>query len=138
VWCFAGDAAEGERALAPLRALRPSLDAVGVNEYRAFQGAYDLHHPFGMRADWRSATVGALTDDILDAASAPASALSYLLLRPLRDGWAYDCLARRRPRGMGRPRCRRAQLTTGRRAARGVASAPSVIGGARAGREYAR
>jgi len=96
VWCFAGDAAAGERAFAPLRALRSSLDAVGVNEYRAFQAAYDLHHPFGMRADWRSGTIGALSGDVLDAAleaaSAPASALSYLLLRPLRDGWAYDCL----------------------------------------------
>jgi FAD/FMN-containing dehydrogenase len=96
VWCFAGDAADGERALAPLRALRPSLDAVGMNEYRAFQAAYDLHHPFGMRADWRSGTIGAPSEHVLDsaleAASAPASALSFLLLRPLRDGWAYDCL----------------------------------------------
>ena len=96
VYCFAGDVAEGERAVAPLRALRPTLDAVGINEHRAFQAAYDLHHPFGMRAAWRSGTFPALTDAILDAALDAANSRPrrspYLLLRPLRDGWAYDCL----------------------------------------------
>ena len=101
-FCFHGDVADGERWLAPLRALGPSLDAVTANPYRAFQAMTDTLHPFGMRAERRAERVGALSDEVLDAllaaAEQPAAALSRIVLRP-RGGvlegaaWEVECLA---------------------------------------------
>ena len=101
-FCFLGDVAEGERWAAPLRALGPSLDAIGPNPYVAFQAMTDTQHPFGMRAERRVRTLDALSgetlDALLEAAAQPAgSALSRVVLRP-RGGvlegapWAYECL----------------------------------------------
>jgi FAD binding domain len=101
-YCFHGEAADGERWVAPLRALGPSLDAVGANPYRAFQAMTDALHPFGMRAERRCEGVDSLCDDALDAVLAaadhPAAALSRVVLRP-RGGvlegapWEVECLA---------------------------------------------
>jgi FAD binding domain len=97
-FCCLGTVDEGERAVAPLRALGPSLDAVGANEYRAFQAMTDLHHPSGARAELRGGLLDELSDAALDAAAAaadaPASALSQLLLQPRRGEprWRYQCL----------------------------------------------
>lgn len=114
VFCFAGSAGDGERAVAPLRSLGPSLDAVSGNSYRAFQSMADLQNPFGMRACLRRGYLTELTDEALEsaiaAASRPASSLSQVLLTPLggamaglddqamslrvpRTGWAYQCLS---------------------------------------------
>ncbi len=111
-FCHAGEPAEAERAVAPLRALGPSLDAVMPNEYRAFQAMTDLQNPWGMRTYARSGVLDELRDEAIDAAlaaaHAPAAALSHLLLRPLGGaldrldaattgaptpvgGWAYEC-----------------------------------------------
>jgi hypothetical protein len=101
-FCFLGDVAEGERWVAPLRALRPRLDAVAPNPYVAFQAMTDTQHPFGMRAERRLRALEVLGDDVLDAvleaAARPAgSALSRVVLRP-RGGvlggapWSCECL----------------------------------------------
>ena len=50
VFCSLGAVEAGEEAVAPLRALGPSLDAVAPNPYRAFQGMWDASNPFGVRA----------------------------------------------------------------------------------------
>jgi FAD/FMN-containing dehydrogenase len=113
-FCHIGSPEDGARALAPLRALRPSLDAVQANEYRAFQAMTDLQHPFGMRGRRSSGFLAELSDDCVDAAlaaaDAPAAALSHVLLRPLGGAlgradraamaldlpdarWAYECLS---------------------------------------------
>jgi FAD/FMN-containing dehydrogenase len=103
VFCFAGPVAAGVQALAPLRALGPSLDAVTPNRYTALQAMTDLHHPFGSRMELRSGLLRGLPDAVIDESIAmadrPAAALSRLLLRP-RGGvldrpeapWAYQCL----------------------------------------------
>lgn len=111
---YLGDVQEGERILAPLRALRPSLDAVMPNEYRAFQSINDLSSPWGMRVQRSDAALRDLPDDALTALAAaadvPAATLSRVMLRPLggamsrRDReasaleipdapWAYECVA---------------------------------------------
>jgi FAD/FMN-containing dehydrogenase len=114
VFSFAGPIDEGERAVAPLRKLRPSLNAVAPNEYRAFQSMTDLQNPFGMRAYLRGGFLRELTDEalaaLIDQASRPAASLSRVMLTPLGgamgrlDGdamalsmpaapWAYQCLS---------------------------------------------
>lgn len=113
-FCYVGPVEDGERALAPLRDLGPSLDAVTPTEYRAFQAMTDLQNPYGMRCHLRGAFLGKLSDAAVEAAIAaanrPAGSLSQVLLQPLggamgrldRDRvalnvpdapWAYQCLA---------------------------------------------
>jgi FAD/FMN-containing dehydrogenase len=112
-FCYAGEVGDGERAIAPLRELGPSLDAVAPNEYRAFQAMTDLHHPFGMRCRLGGAFLRELTDEALEVAITHANkvapALSQVLLQPLgaamtrmdRDAmalnvpdapWTYQCV----------------------------------------------
>ena len=114
VFCFAGPVEEGERALAPLRALGPSMDAVRPNPYAAIQAMHDLNFPWGARCRLRARFLRELPDEALDAvvaaADAPAAALSQVMLQPLggapaRVGegdaalgpvaapWAYQCTA---------------------------------------------
>ena len=113
VFCHAGTIADGEAAVAPLRALRPSLDAVAPNEYRAFQAMWDAGNPPGVHAHVRGGYLGELADDGLDVAIAhadrPAAALSHVVLQPLGGAladrapgemalripdapWAYRCV----------------------------------------------
>jgi hypothetical protein len=97
VFCYLGSIEDGEAAVAPLRALRPSLDAVAPNPYRAFQTIWDASNPPGVRAYLRDGRLGELTDGCIDAvvarANLPAASLSYVFLRPLAGdaGWAYQC-----------------------------------------------
>jgi FAD/FMN-containing dehydrogenase len=95
-----GSVEEGEHAVAPLRGLRPTLDAVRPNEYRAFQAMTDLQHPWGMRALRRAGRLSGLPDATIDAVlsavDTPAATLSRLTLSPLAGdegaGWAFECL----------------------------------------------
>ncbi len=112
-FCHLGAVEQGEEAVAPLRELRPSMDAVGRNEYRAFQAVMDLQNPFGARAHFRGRFLRELSDEALEraiaAANRPAATLSHVLMQPLggalgRAGgdeialdlpeapWAYRCL----------------------------------------------
>ena len=100
VVCHLGPVEEGERVIAPLRALDPSLDAVAPNPYLAFQRMWDDSNPEGTRSHLREVFVSDLPDARLDAmiarADLPAASLSYLFLRPLGgalpEGWACRCV----------------------------------------------
>jgi hypothetical protein len=98
VFCHLGSLAEGEAAVAPLRALGPSLDAVAPNPYVAFQRLWDDSHPRGVRAYLRNEPFRELPDAVIDAvidrANRPAATLSYVFLRPLGGalpgGWSLE------------------------------------------------
>jgi FAD/FMN-containing dehydrogenase len=68
VGMFAGDAAAGEQAIAPLRSIAPVLaDLSGVMPYVEAQQAYDPDYPAGHRYYWKSTNVGALPTAAVDA-----------------------------------------------------------------------
>jgi FAD/FMN-containing dehydrogenase len=113
VFCHAGTLAEGEAAVAPLRALGPSLDAVAPNEYRALQTLWATGNPPGTHVQIRAGFLRELSGTGLDAAveraDRPAAALSHVFLQPLggalarlpadatalrlpRAPWAYHCV----------------------------------------------
>ena len=103
VVCHLGTVEEGERVIAPLRRLRPSLDAVAPNPYRAFQRMWDDSHPEGTREHVRRVLLRELTDTAVDAlverANLPAASLSYVFLRSLGGAvatpeatWACECV----------------------------------------------
>jgi FAD/FMN-containing dehydrogenase len=113
VFSYLGTLEAGEEAVAELRELGPSLDAVAPNPYRALQRVWDDGNPAGTRAYVRGAFLGRLSDACLEAAVAradmPAASLSYVFLQPLggalarRRGdemalrvpdasWAYHCV----------------------------------------------
>ena len=85
----------GEEAVAPLRALGPSLDAVAPNPYRAFQRIWDASNPPGTRAHLRDAFLRELSDEASTPwsprANLPAASLSYVL-----PAAARRCARRRR------------------------------------------
>ncbi|HKA69665.1 MAG TPA: FAD-binding oxidoreductase, partial [Actinomycetes bacterium] len=65
VW--AGDPAEGQRVLAPLRGFgQPLFDLVGPKEYVANQGANDKAVPHGWHYYWKSADLAELQDETID------------------------------------------------------------------------
>jgi hypothetical protein len=74
-------------AVAPLRELGPSLDAVSPVPYLHLQNMWADSNPIGTRSYLRGAFMHALSDDTLAAAveraNRPAASLSYLFLQPL-------------------------------------------------------
>ena len=65
--CYAGPAAEGERALAPLRKFdEPLADCSGVRSYTEFQRVLDGDYPDGMRCYWTSLYLDALSASAID------------------------------------------------------------------------
>jgi FAD/FMN-containing dehydrogenase len=73
--CWAGDVDAGNRAIAPLRALRPALDLVGPMPYLALQFMIDDTAPHGLRhyskARWLTSddAIGPMIDAFADAPS---------------------------------------------------------------------
>jgi hypothetical protein len=64
--CYAGDLAEGERVLAPLRAYgRPLADFIAPMPYTALQSASDAAYPDGQHNYWKSHYVGEIADDVI-------------------------------------------------------------------------
>jgi FAD/FMN-containing dehydrogenase len=61
---WAGDPADGERALAPIRQLRPDADLFGRTEYADFQCSLD--DPPGYRNYWTAENVVDLTDEAIE------------------------------------------------------------------------
>lgn len=113
VFSYLGPIEVGEEAVAPLRELRPSLDAVAPIPYRHLQHMWNDSNPVGTRAYLRGAFLRRLSDDCLAAAVAradmPAASLSYVFLQPLGGAvarmhddemalsipdasWAYHCV----------------------------------------------
>jgi len=52
--CYAGPIGEGERVVAPIRALKPTVDLIGPMRYTALQAMFDPLVPKGTRAYMRS------------------------------------------------------------------------------------
>lgn len=65
--CYAGDPAEGEKALAPLRKLgKPIADVIGLNPFAGWQQAFDPLLTPGARNYWKSHDFRELSDPLLD------------------------------------------------------------------------
>lgn len=63
--CYAGEMNEGEKALAPLRALgKPIVDVIGPHSFTAWQGAFDPLLTPGARNYWKSHDFRELTDEL--------------------------------------------------------------------------
>jgi FAD/FMN-containing dehydrogenase len=64
---YAGDVAEGEAALAPLRAVgEPIADVIGINPFAGWQQAFDPLLEPGARNYWKTHDFDALSDDLID------------------------------------------------------------------------
>ena len=88
---WAGDVADGERALAPIRALGPDADFFGPTAYADFQCSVD--DPPGYRNYWTAENVVDLPDEAIDASRpardrAPGRAVAALHRRLGRRGRA--------------------------------------------------
>jgi FAD/FMN-containing dehydrogenase len=65
--CYAGEPAEGERLIAPLRGFGKSLgEHIGVQPYVAWQQAFDPLLTKGARNYWKSHNFALLSDDAID------------------------------------------------------------------------
>lgn len=85
---YVGPIEDGERALAPLRALgRPIADLVQPMPYTALQSMIDAGNPPGLNQYWKADLLAALTDAAIDTVSEHAakvsSPLTVVLLQPL-------------------------------------------------------
>ncbi|WP_408958607.1 FAD-binding oxidoreductase [Natrinema sp. 74] len=66
---YAGDVADGEAVLAPIREFGdPIADAVGPHRYAAFQQSFDPLLTEGARNYWKSHNFGDLSDEAIDTA----------------------------------------------------------------------
>jgi FAD/FMN-containing dehydrogenase len=67
VWCYAGPAEDGERALAPARAAlgTPALDWVGPMPHPALQSMFDVFYPTGHRWYWKADFFTELSDEAI-------------------------------------------------------------------------
>jgi FAD/FMN-containing dehydrogenase len=63
VWCWAGDPADAEEALAPVRALEPELDGIQPMPIAALNSAFDPIYPPGDQWYWRSDLVKDIPDE---------------------------------------------------------------------------
>jgi FAD/FMN-containing dehydrogenase len=67
-YCWSGDPADGEQALAPLTGFGEPLGKVGgVMPYAAWQQSFDVHAPAGDRYYWTTSTLDGLDDALVDA-----------------------------------------------------------------------
>ncbi len=67
VWCYLGDPADAEVALAPVRAMEPAFDGIGEATYPALQSTFDPLYPPGLQSYWRGDFFGAVPDAAVDA-----------------------------------------------------------------------
>ena len=71
--CWCGDAASGERAIAPLRSAgAPLADVIGPMPYARWQQMLDAGAPAGRRQYWKSVNFSSLDDDAIDLLVAAA------------------------------------------------------------------
>jgi FAD/FMN-containing dehydrogenase len=84
--CYAGSIEDGQRAMEPVRALRPIVDLLGPMPYTALQTIIDEANPHGLQYYNKSHYHADLSDDLIDTFAAQAagktSPTSYLLLFP--------------------------------------------------------
>jgi hypothetical protein len=92
VW--AGDIAQGERAIAPLRAVgTPLADVVRPVPSVGIQSMLDIGAPHGMHYYWKSHRLPELTDDVIDVVMAGMDTLPTPLSQ--FSGWAVGGSASR-------------------------------------------
>lgn len=82
---FAGDPAEAERLLKPLRGLKPIFDIWQPMPYLTVQGLLDPANPYGARSYWRAYNIGGLDDNAIDtfverAETIPSPLTAFILL----------------------------------------------------------
>jgi FAD/FMN-containing dehydrogenase len=65
VGCCCGELADGQAALAPLRALGPVIDVFGPMPYPAVQGMLDEAAPYGLRNYFRGGYLAELSDEVI-------------------------------------------------------------------------
>ncbi|MFA5885852.1 MAG: FAD-binding oxidoreductase [Acidimicrobiia bacterium] len=86
VVCWSGDLAEGEQAIAPMRALGPVVDVVAPMPYVALQQIISEANPHGMRNYWSADFLADLPGDAIATlvahATNPVSPLTQILLAP--------------------------------------------------------
>jgi FAD/FMN-containing dehydrogenase len=63
---YVGDPAQGERVVAPLKALRPEVDLIQPMPYTAFQAILDPSAPKGYRNYWRGEYMSRFGDEAID------------------------------------------------------------------------
>jgi FAD/FMN-containing dehydrogenase len=73
--CHAGDLAEGERLLKPMRALGPAFDVIGPLPYTAMQSLLDDAAPAGRRSYWKAGYLAAVDDAVIATAREQAADL---------------------------------------------------------------
>src|SRR5258706_308756 len=74
--CYAGDPAEGERYVQPLRAFGPpAADVIGPIPYPALQSMLDEGAPKGLQNYWKSAFLRELGDGAIDELVARGAAM---------------------------------------------------------------
>src|SRR5262249_21337306 len=76
--CYAEDASAADRALEPLRALRPQADLIAPMPYVALQSLFDDSAPRGALNYWKSDTLSELSDGCIDVLTTHAVALAAL------------------------------------------------------------
>lgn len=64
--CHIGDAEAADRVLAPMRALRPALDAFGATPYVELQKMFDADYPAGRRAHFTGVYSGDAPDGLIE------------------------------------------------------------------------
>ena len=74
IGCWCGELAEGERYLAPLKALGPLVDMFGPMPYRALQAVLDPMNPPGLRSYARGEHLTGLPDDAIAAFASQSTA----------------------------------------------------------------
>ena len=67
VWCYLGDPADADDALAPVRDLEPALDGVGEAPYPVLQSAFDGLYPRGLQWYWRGDFFRTVPDEAVAA-----------------------------------------------------------------------
>jgi FAD/FMN-containing dehydrogenase len=67
VWCYAGDPADADAALAPVRELQPQWEGIGSVPYPGLQSAFDALYPKGMQWYWRGDFVREVPDEAVAA-----------------------------------------------------------------------
>ena len=67
LWCWAGDPADADEALAPVRALEPELDGIQPMPVGALNAAFDPIYPAGDQWYWRSDLVTEIPDEAVAA-----------------------------------------------------------------------
>jgi FAD/FMN-containing dehydrogenase len=63
VWCFAGDPADADEALAPVRELAPQWEGIGELPYPALNSGFDALYPKGLQWYWRGDFVREVPDE---------------------------------------------------------------------------